>query len=109
MADGVHYDHDSGIYVLVYSDLKVKVWCHLTEKYMNVTPEWINNHMPSKVWDNIMYSFPNLNSCTVEVWEMTLYWMKLPSYARNKVKTIVVKGTPGINMGFMLYIQSSMI
>ena len=25
--------------------------------------------MPSKVWDEITYSFPNLNGCTVEIGE----------------------------------------
>ena len=25
--------------------------------------------MPSKVWDEITYPFPNINGCTVEVWE----------------------------------------
>ena len=28
---------------------------------------WIRNHMPSKVWDEITYPFPNFNGCTVEV------------------------------------------
>ena len=31
-------------------------------------PVWISNHMPSKVWNEITYSFPNFN-CIVEVWE----------------------------------------
>ena len=30
-------------------------------------PSWINNHIPSKVWDEITYAFPNFNGCTVEV------------------------------------------
>ena len=29
----------------------------------------ISNHMPSTVWDEITYPFPNSNGCTVEVWE----------------------------------------
>ena len=29
---------------------------------------WIYNHLPSKVYHNT-YPFPNLNGCTVEVWE----------------------------------------
>ena len=32
-------------------------------------PAWISNHMPSKVWDEIINPFPNFNGCTVEVWE----------------------------------------
>ena len=28
---------------------------------------WINNHMPSKLWDEIIHQFPNINGSTVEV------------------------------------------
>ena len=28
---------------------------------------WINNHMASKVWDEIAYPFLNFNGATVEV------------------------------------------
>ena len=27
-----------------------------------------NNRMPSKVWDEIIHPFPNVNDATVEVW-----------------------------------------
>ena len=30
---------------------------------------WTDNHMPSKVWVEITYPFPNFNDSTVEVWE----------------------------------------
>ena len=30
---------------------------------------WINNHMHTKVWNEITYSFPNFKGSTVEVWE----------------------------------------
>ena len=31
---------------------------------------WINfDHMPSKVWNQITYPFPNFNGATVDVWE----------------------------------------
>ena len=29
--------------------------------------EWISNHMPSKMWDEIIYPFLNSNGYTVEV------------------------------------------
>ena len=33
-------------------------------------PEWIGNHMSSKVSDEINFPLPNFNnSCTVEVWK----------------------------------------
>ena len=28
-------------------------------------------HIPTNVWENDTYQFPNFNSCTVEVWELT--------------------------------------
>ena len=36
---------------------------------LTLIPAWISNHMPSKVWGEITYPFPNFNGCTVEVWE----------------------------------------
>ena len=36
---------------------------------LTLIPAWISNHMPSKVWEEIIYPFPNFNGCTVEVWE----------------------------------------
>ena len=32
-------------------------------------PIWISNHMPTNVWDEIIYPFPNFNGATGEVWE----------------------------------------
>ena len=31
-------------------------------------PAWISNHIPSKMWDENTYPFPNFNGATVEVW-----------------------------------------
>ena len=39
------------------------------EHGLSVIPACISNHIPSILWDEITYSFPNLNGCTVEVWE----------------------------------------
>ena len=41
--------------------------CRLT--YINLIPAWLSNHIPSKVWDEITYPFPNFNGGTIEVWE----------------------------------------
>ena len=35
----------------------------------------MSNYMPSKVWDEITYPFPNFNGCTVEVWEWVSNFM----------------------------------
>ena len=40
-----------------------------TKMDYRLTPAWISDEMPSKVWDAITYPLPNLNSCTFEVWE----------------------------------------
>ena len=37
---------------------------------LTLTPVWISNHMSSEVWDEITYSFPNFNGCTIEIWEL---------------------------------------
>ena len=37
--------------------------------WLTLIAAWISNHMPSKVWDEITYQFPNFNGYTVEVWE----------------------------------------
>ena len=29
----------------------------------------MSNHIHYKVWDEIIYSFPNFNSATIEIWE----------------------------------------
>ena len=34
-----------------------------------INSAWMRNHMPSKVWDEITYQFPNFNDTTVLVWE----------------------------------------
>ena len=36
---------------------------------------WISNHMPSKVWDKIMYPFRNFNRGAVKVWEWISYFI----------------------------------
>ena len=38
---------------------------------LTLIPAWINNHMPKKVWDGVIYSFANFKSCTIEVREWT--------------------------------------
>ena len=40
--------------------------------WFNFNPRWISNHMTKKLWDEILYPFPNFNGTTVEVWE----WIK---------------------------------
>ena len=44
-------------------------WDHLYSHGLTLIPAWISNYMPSKMWDEITYPFPNFNGATVEVWE----------------------------------------
>ena len=37
---------------------------------LTLIPVWIRNHMPSKVWDEITYPFPNFNGCAVDFWKL---------------------------------------
>ena len=36
---------------------------------LTLIPAWISKHSHYKVWDEIIYPFPNFNRATVEVWE----------------------------------------
>ena len=51
-----------------------KVWDEITYPFPNFNgeasiPALINNHMPSKVGDEMTYPFPNFNGAAVEGWE----------------------------------------
>ena len=41
----------------------------LYEHELTLIRVWINNYLPSNVWDGIIHQFPNFNGCAVEVWE----------------------------------------
>ena len=41
--------------------------------WLTLIPACISNQAPSKIWDEITYSFPNFNGSTVEVWEWISY------------------------------------
>ena len=57
-----------------------------------LSPARISNHISSKVWDEIINPFPNLNGCTVEVWE----WISnlIPHFIMDVI-TYPYKGSPG--------------
>ena len=42
---------------------------HLLKYGLTPIPAWISNYFHYKVWDEITWPFPNLNSATVDVWE----------------------------------------
>ena len=41
----------------------------LSLTWTNFIPEWISNHVSSKVWDEISNPFPHWNGATVNVWQ----------------------------------------
>ena len=41
----------------------------LFQQGLTVIRAWIRYHMLSKMWDEVIYPFPNINCFTVEVWE----------------------------------------
>ena len=51
------------------------VLCPLYLHGLTLIPAWIRNHMPSKMWDEITYPFPNFNGSTVEVCEWISYFI----------------------------------
>ena len=40
---------------------------HILCDILYIISAWISNQMPSKVWDEITYPFPNFNGCPIEV------------------------------------------
>ena len=58
--------HSSGI--PVYTGWSSVHWLRVRDG-LTLIQAWISNHMPSKMWNEISYPFPNFNCCTVEVWE----------------------------------------
>ena len=83
--------------------VQVLAWCHqATSHYLNqcwprfqchlaslgpneLIPAWINNYIYYKMWDEIIYPFPNFNSWTVEVWE----WISdiIPHFIGHMIST----------------------
>ena len=69
-------------------------------------------HMPSKLWDEITYPFPNFNAATVEVWEwicnfITHFIMNVIAYpCWDLNKTMLVKKAPGIHPVVAKYLES---
>ena len=51
----------SALFVLTL--LRVQELILLT--WLTLFPAWTRNHMSSKVWDGIIYPFPNFNGCTI--------------------------------------------
>ena len=43
-------------------------WCTI-RPILSLISARINNHRPSIVWHGIVFSFPNFNGCTVDIWE----------------------------------------
>ena len=71
------------------------------EHGLTLIPAWISNHMPSKVWGEPTYPFPNFNGCIVAVWEwisnlsphfMILLWSNYSSMLGSKVNHVNKKG-----------------
>ena len=53
----------------VYSGIPQCIPGPLLQTWLTLIPAWISNHMLSKVWEEITHAFPNVNGCTIEVWE----------------------------------------
>ena len=44
-------------------------WGAIYQHGLILITAWISNYIHYKVWDEIIYPFPNFNGATVEVWE----------------------------------------
>ena len=66
---------------------------YLLLTWLPLIPEWITNHMSSKVWDEIIYTFPNLDGCTVDVWELINNFIRHISMGAL-VRSMLIRGAP---------------
>ena len=69
----------------------------LYKQGLTLISAWLSNYMPSKLWDEIAYWFPNFNSATIEVWEWIglshiLWWVSLLIHAVIKLIHISKRG-----------------
>ena len=46
-------------------------------------PEWISNHLSSKVCDEIRYPFPNFNGGAIDFWELISIF--IPHYIKDVI------------------------
>ena len=44
-----------------------------TKPDIDMDPAWIDNYMPSKMWNQIAYRFPTFNDTIVDVWQSISY------------------------------------
>ena len=56
-----------------YALAPFSLWCEATI----LIQAWMNNYIHYKVWDEIIYPFPNFNGATVEVCE---WWYVISSH-----------------------------
>ena len=63
---GQIYNNSTLVQLMTWNQTKHNLFPELV---MSKIAVWMNNHIPSKVWDNVAYPFPNFNGFTIEVWE----------------------------------------
>ena len=61
--------HSVHTILCLYSDMFVDNRCLYAVDLGPLLLKRISNRMPGNVWHEITYPFPNVNGCTVEVWE----------------------------------------
>ena len=69
----------SYIYAMYQTSLNARTPFYLHG--LTLTPAWISNRMPSKVWEEMTDPFPNSNGCNAEVWD----WIN------NSIPDIIMK------------------
>ena len=72
---------------------------------------WISNYIQHKAWDEITYSFPKFNGCTVEVWEWIsnfishFAWQVITYPSWDYKWTILAKGALAVNNTPKIYVH----
>ena len=59
------------IYIYIYWPVNISACYNATGPIIKRTSlTWSSNHMPSKVWDEIIHPFLNFNGANIEIWEL---------------------------------------
>ena len=93
----------------------IVLWGSFYQYGLTLFSAGISNHMPSKVWDDIIFPFPYFNGCIIKVcgWirNFSQYFMMdvviYPCCDQNL--TMWIKGTTGVNLVFCWRLTDTVI
>ena len=95
---GVCTDSGYSVCVREETDTRIRHWYELGRSFylhgLTFIPSWMSNHMPSKLWNEITYPFPNFPFHSVEVWE----WIS--KFIPNFIMGVITYPYPSLFLGY---------